>query len=455
MTLDHVCVFEWRYGSPEMRRLFTVENTVNKYIEVELALLRALEETGIAPVGCSEKIAECAKKVTSKGIYELENIIGHDIASLVFLLEESCGECGRYIHYGATSYDIIDTAWALILRDAFSILKEKLRRIVFTLGEYARKYADLVVVGRTHGQHATPVTMGFKFANYAYELVRSYERIIEAEKRSVRLKVSGSVGTMPIWGEKGFAVERAISRELCLKPHLISTQVAPRDGLAEITATLAILASQLDRLALEVRELSRTEIGELYEAVERVGSSTMPHKRNPVTAERISGLAKLARSLVITALENIPLMHERDLTNSSSERVLIPHVFLVLDQMLEDTLRLLRSIRVDEEAVKRNLDLTRGAVFSELLLAKLIEKGWSRSKAYYKVKELTESIKPGETLINAVLRDQDLSKILTRGELEETLNSEFAVRAVKMIIERALNYVEKILVEDTSAVCRE
>jgi len=258
---------------------------------------------------------------------------------------------------------------------------------------------------------------------------------------------------MASWGERGLVVERAVSRELCLEPHLITTQVAPRDGFAEITAILAILASQLDRLALEVRELSRTEIGELYEAVERVGSSAMPHKRNPIIAERISGLAKVARSLVVVALENIPLMHERDLTNSSSERVLIPHVFLLLDQMLEDTLKLLEVVRVDEEAVRRNLELTRGAIYSELLVTRLVEKGWSRRKAYYKVMEISRLIKPGETLLDAVLRDPDLSKILTREELAEILKPSYATRVVKTLIKRTLDYVETVLAKPAESGC--
>jgi len=453
MISDQVCVFEWRYGSSEMRRLFTVENLVRTYIKVETALLKGLEEAGMVPAGCSEYVAKCAENVAAKSVYELEKVLGHDIASLVFLLEESCGECGRYIHLGATSYDIVDTAWALVFREALHILKEKLKRVIKLLESYAENYMDLVVVGRTHGQHAMPVTLGFKFANYAYELARSYERVVEAEKRVLRLKLSGSVGTMASWGEKGLVIERVVSRELCLEPHLITTQVAPRDGFAEITAILAILASQLDRLALEVRELSRTEIGELYEAVERVGSSAMPHKRNPVIAERISGLAKVARSLIVVALENIPLMHERDLTNSSSERILMPHVFLLLDQILEDTLKLLKVVKVDEEAIKRNLELTRGTIYSELLVTKLVERGWSRRKAYYKIMEISGFIKPGETLLDVVLRDPDLSKVFTREELAEILKPDYATRVVKTLIRRTLDYVEAVLAKSTESNC--
>jgi adenylosuccinate lyase len=445
MSFEHMCVFDWRYGSVEMRDLFKAENIVKTYIRVEQALLKGLEEAGLAPRGCSELASSCMNSVTARDVYEMEKVIGHDIASLVFKLEEVCGECGRFIHLGATSYDIVDTAWALILRDALRILKIKLRDVVSTLIDLSRRYVDVVVVGRTHGQHAAPVTMGFKFANYAYELARSYERISEAEKRVLRLKISGSVGTMASWGDRGFVIERTMEKELGLQAHLITTQVAPRDGFAELASVLAILASQLDRLALEIRELSRSEIGEVYESMQRVGSSAMPHKRNPVIAERISGLARIARGFVTPALENIPLMHERDLTNSSSERVLLPHLFLLIDQMLMDTIKLLSVVKVDEEAARRNLELSRGAIYSEILLTKLIEKGWSRRRAYFKVREVVESIKPGETLIDSVLRDPELSSMFNREELVEFLNPSYATRSVRGIVERTLRYVEELL----------
>jgi adenylosuccinate lyase len=428
-----------------MRDLFKAENIVKTYIRVEQALLKGLEEAGLAPRGCSELASTCMNSVTARDVYEMEKVLGHDIASLVFKLEEACGECGRFIHLGATSYDIVDTAWALILRDALRILKIKLRDVVSTLIDLSRRYVDVVVVGRTHGQHAAPVTMGFKFANYAYELARSYERISEAEKRVLRLKISGSVGTMASWGDRGFVIERTMEKELGLQAHLITTQVAPRDGFAELASVLAILASQLDRLALEIRELSRSEIGEVYESMQRVGSSAMPHKKNPVIAERISGLARIARGFVTPALENIPLMHERDLTNSSSERVLLPHLFLLIDQMLMDTIKLLSVVKVDEEAARRNLELSRGAIYSEILLTKLIEKGWSRRRAYFKVREIVESIKPGETLIDSVLRDPELSSMFNREELVEILNPSYATRSVRGIVERTLRYVEELL----------
>ncbi|MEM3993688.1 MAG: lyase family protein, partial [Desulfurococcaceae archaeon] len=213
----------------------------------------------------------------------------------------------------------------------------------------------------------------------------------------------------------------------------------------ELISVLAILASQLDRLALEIRELSRTEISEVYEAVERVGSSAMPHKRNPVIAERISGLAKIARSFVTAALENIALMHERDLTNSSSERILIPHAVLTLDQMLEDTSKMLSVIKIDKDKARINIDLTKGAVYSEILVTKLVEKGWARHEAYVKIKEISKAVYLREDLVKAILQDPELSKYFSENELLAILSPEYVTKNVEKLIERTLNHVQKII----------
>lgn len=441
--VDYTCVLEWRYGSNKMRKLFSQSNIVKTYVKVEIALMRALEKVGMAPQGCADKLATCSENLEPREVYEREKILGHDIASLTYILGEKCDECGKYVHLGATSYDVVDTAWALIVRDALRVLMEKLRLVISKLSELSLKYIDDVLPGRTHNQHALPITFGFKFANYVYELARSYERILDVSKRVVKLKMSGGVGTMAAWGDKGLLVERAVSEELGLEPHAITTQVAPRDGFAELISVFAILASQLDRFALEVRELSRPEINEMYESSERLGSSTMPHKRNPVISERISGLAKVVRGFLVTALENIALMHERDLTNSSSERLIIPHVFMVIDQMLEDTLRLLEVLHVNVEAGKKNLEKSRGLVFSELLVVKLVEKGWARHVAHSKLASLVRNMGKDETLVDIVLRDPELSKYFTRSELEQLLRPENYLGCTRELVKRALEYAEK------------
>jgi len=440
--MEYVCPLDWRYGSEEMRRLFRVDNIVQAYIKVERALVCALEELGIAEPGSCEKVMKA--EVKPEEVYELERKIGHDIAGLAFLLEEKSG-C-RFVHYGATSYDIVDTAWALILRDAIGIVKRKLAQLIQELIDKAVKYRDLVMIGRTHGQHALPITLGFKFANYLYEFSRTLKMLHEVEKLVVRGKISGAVGTMAAWGDKGVEVEKKTLEKLGLEPHIITTQVAPRDGFAYLISTLAVLASQLDRLATEIRELSRPEIGELQEGFERVGSSAMPHKANPVTSEKISGLAKILRGLVITALENIPLWHERDLTNSSSERILIPHAFLIIDEMLESMIKVLKNLIVNEENIKRNLNLLRGFTLTEAIMNILIKKGLPRAKAHEVLRRLSRKYAEGKSLWDVLREDEEIRKYLTEEEIN-SITYENYLGCYDKLIERAIEYARNIIKE--------
>ncbi len=438
--MDYVCPLDWRYGSEEMRNVFRVDNIVRKYVEVERALVCTLEELGIAEKGCCEKVKNV--EVRPEEVYEMERKIGHDIAGLAFLLEEKSG-C-RFVHYGATSYDIVDTTWALLIRDALRIIKRRMIELLEELIEKARRYSDLVMIGRTHGQHALPITLGFKFANYVYELSRGLEILLYAERMVVRGKISGAVGTMAAWEGKGIEVERRTLEKLGLEPHAISTQVAPRDGFAFLIAAIAILGSQLDRLALEIRELSRPEIGEMYEAFERVGSSAMPHKANPVTSEKVSGLAKMLRGLVIPALENIPLWHERDLTNSSCERILIPHAFLILDEMLLSMIKVLKNLAINEKNIKKNLELLRNFTLTEMVMNILIKKGLSRRKAHELLRKITRKYVEGKSLQEALLEDEELSKLLTREEIER-IKPENYLGNYRELIDRAIQYALEVI----------
>ena len=441
-----ICPFTYRYGSDEMRKILERSNVLKKFVEVEAALMKALETIGIAPKGCYEKVLDTMSKIKPEDVDELEKIIGHDIASLAILIAKHCGECSKYVHLGATSYDIVDTAWALILRDALGIIKSRLREIIEKLIELTIKHQDTLTIGRTHGQHALPITFGFKLANYVYELSRSYERLCDLEKRLLRCKMSGAVGTMAAWSDKGLHVESIVSQLLQLEPHVVTTQVAPRDGFAELVSALAILASQMDRLALEVRELSRPEIAELKVAYAKVGSSTMPHKKNPVIAERISGLAKVARALVTVALENIPLMHERDLTNSSSERFLIPHALLVIDQVLIDTYRMLEMLKINEEAMKKNLELSSGAIASECLMVKLVLKaGIPRHEAHMLLADLTNKALNGEKSFREVVFESNIASLLAREDIEECFNLRNYLGSYKQLISRAIDYARNVM----------
>ncbi|MCS7385448.1 MAG: adenylosuccinate lyase [archaeon GB-1867-005] len=442
-----VCPLEWRYGSQEMKRLFTKENLLRVRLMVEAALAHGLAASGIIDPKAAEEIERAIGKVDLKRVEEIEAKIGHDIMALALSLAEAAGEAGKYVHLGATSYDIVDTAWAVILRDALKIVKNKLAQVIKILMKYSKEFEETMMPGRTHGQHALPITLGFKFANYVYELARSYERIVELERRLIKGKMAGAVGTMAAWGENGFTIERETLRKLNLEPHAISTQVAPRDSFAELVSAIAILASQLDRLAIEVRELMRPEIDELAEGIgERVGSSTMPQKKNPVTAEKISGLAKIIRSLTIAALENIPLWHERDLTNSSSERIIIPHTMITIDEMLNSTISLLRNLIIKPEKMMRNLQLTGGAIMSEAIMMALARKGLARHEAHSILRRIMKKAERNKkSFKEELLKDEDIKKYLTEREVEELLKPEKYLGQTEKLIDRALRYAEEVL----------
>jgi len=444
-----VCVFEWRYGSDEMRRILSRDSLVEAMKRVEVALAEALEEAGVAPRGVAEAVRRAAGQVSAEEVYRLEaEKTGHDVAALVELLAERAGgEAARWVHYGATSNDIVDTAWALVLRDALGLLRSRLADVIRRLSALARETSGVVMPGRTHGQHALPITLGFKLANYVYELSRSMERLCGAEERLVLAKLGGAVGTMAAWGDRALEVRRLAAEKLGLRPHPVTTQVAPRDGHAELAASLAILASQLDRFATEVRELARPEIMELWEdRGEAIGSSAMPQKANPVTAERVSGLARAARSLALGFLENIVLWHERDLSNSSFERLAIPHLLLTLDQMLTDTQRLLDRLRYSPENMRRNLELTRHTVVTEKLLNMLIEAGLPRPTAYRLARAAArKALEEAKPLAEAAAGIPEIARLIPREKLAEELRPERYTGQAKTLTEEALRYAEDVL----------
>jgi len=429
-----------------MRKLFTREELMKRRLEVEVALAYGLAKAGIVEEWVPKQIEESVGKVTIKRIDELEEKMGHDIMALATALSEVSGEAGKYVHLGATSYDIVDTAWSLIIRDALKIVEEKLVKIIKKLMEYSLEYKDVLMVGRTHGQHALPITLGFKFANYVYEFSRSLERLNEMKKRLIKGKISGAVGTMASWGGKGLIVEEETLKRLNIKPHEISTQIAPRDGFAELTSNIAILGSQLDRFAIEIRELMRPEIGELAEGTgRRIGSSTMPQKVNPVTSEKICGLAKVLRSQVIISLENIPLWHERDLTNSSSERFLISHTLLTIDEMLDSMIEILNNLVVNKDRMRMNMELSKGVIMSENIMVKLVEKGLARTEAHEILRDIVRITQQSNlSFKEALLKDEKIMRYLSVEEIEELLKPENYLGEIDKLIDRALRYAEKV-----------
>jgi len=445
-----LCPLDWRYCSEEMRKILSEEYRVEKMIEVEKALLEVLHEIGLVSKKCIEKIRSISLKDIGglKKIQEIEKETKHDIMALVIAISEHLGECGNMVHFGATSNDIIDTSWALVIRDALGIIKKKTIMLLEELIRIIKEHKDTLMVGRTHAQHALPITFGFKIANHALEIALGLERLLECEKRVLVGKMSGAVGTMAAWLGKGIEIEKLVMEKLGLKPAEITTQVVSRDRHAELICEMSILASSIARLAEEIRNLQRPEIMEVAEGFSKgqVGSSTMPHKRNPIKSERICGLARIMRGLVIPALENIVLWHERDLTNSSSERIIITHAFGILDQILEDIIDVVKGLVVYPENMMRNLEVTRGANMAESIMIRLTLKGVPRNTAYRIVKELSmRSHVENRDLKDILLESDEIRRYLSEEEVEEALNPAKYLGNYRELIERAIKRINEIL----------
>jgi adenylosuccinate lyase len=377
-----------------MLKIFHEETRIQKLLDVEAALAWAHTEVGDIPKADAEKIAKMAstKYVKVERVKAIEKEIKHDIASLVRALSEQCGSSGAYVHLGATSYDIVDTANALQLKDALEIVEKRLACLKAILQQKAGCYKATVMMGRTHGQHALPVTLGFKFAVWGYEVERHLQRFNQSRSRALVGKMSGAVGTQASLAENAERIQELVMTRLGLKAAEISTQIVQRDRYAEVICNLAMVASSLDNFATEIRELARPEIAEMFESFEaekQVGSSTMPHKRNPETCERVCGLARIVRSLVVPALENVTTWHERDLTQSSAERFLLPEACILTDYLLSLMISIVSNLRVNEKRMLQNVGLTQGRCMSESVMMVLARKGINRQEAHEHLRKLT------------------------------------------------------------------
>ena len=417
-----------RYGTPEMLKIFEEETRVQKLLDVEAALALAHAEAGNIPKKDAEKIAAMAstKYVKVERVKVIEKEIKHDIASLVRALSEVCGPSGAYVHLGATSYDIVDTANALQLKDALDLIEKKLADLKEILQKQAAQHKKTIMIGRTHGQHALPITLGFKFAVWGYEVNRHLERLNECKKRVLVGKVSGAVGTQAGLGEHAQQIQEFVMKRLGLHAAEISTQIVQRDRYAELVCIYAMVASSLENFATEIRELQRPEIGEVFEAFEakkQVGSSTMPHKQNPETCERVCGLARIVRSLSTPAFEDMITWHERDLTQSSAERFILPESNILLDYMLSLMCNIVANLRIDEQRMLQNLNLTQGRAMSEAVMMALTKKGVNRQEAHELLRKLTiQSAVEKRDFKQVLLQDIFVSSKLTEKEIDQALN---------------------------------
>ncbi|MEM3737600.1 MAG: adenylosuccinate lyase [Candidatus Bathyarchaeia archaeon] len=447
-----------RYGTPEMLRIFEEENRLQRMLDVEAALAWAQAEVGLIPQADAEVIMGKAsvKYVKPSRVKEIEGIIQHDVMAVVRALAEASGKSGGYVHLGATSNDVNDTATALQFKEALTLIQDKLIRLEGVLLEASRKYAKTIMVGRTHGQHALPITLGLKFAVWMMEVSRHLERLMECRRRVLVGKMTGAVGTQAGMGARGVEIQHLVMERLGLKPVEVSTQIIQRDRYGELICLFALIASTLEKFATEIRELQRPEIGELQEAFDvesQVGSSTMPHKVNPIFSERVCGLAKTVRGLVIPALENIPTWHERDLTQSSSERIIIPTAFILLDYMLALMVRILSTLRVNEERMRQNMELTQGRFMSEALMLALTRKGMDRQEAHELVRKLAmNSLVENKSFKEVLVKDPNVRRYMREEEVEDALNPENYLGTTLEQIERAVKTAESQMTRLSSSM---
>jgi adenylosuccinate lyase len=433
-----------RYGGPEIRRVFEEESRFQRMLDVEAALAWARAEVGDIPKEAAEEIQKHAstKYVPLKRIHEIEKVTDHETMALIEALSEVSGKGGAYVHFGATSSDILDTAMALQMKEGIRIVRQKLDTLEGILIDLSKKYRDSIMIGRTHGQAALPMTLGLKFAVWLREVGRHIERIDQCSDRVLVGKMSGAVGTMAGLGGHAQQIQELVMKRLQLRAAEVTSQIVQRDRYAELICMFAMVASSLDKFATEIRNLQRPEIDELAEPFQegkQVGSSAMPQKRNPWRSENISSLAKIERSLVGPALESIVTWHERDLSQSASERFIIPESFILIDHMLSSMIRILNGMSVNERQMLENLAHFNDPVMSEALMTGLVNKGMPRQDAHRLLQQLfTRSRAENKPFRETLTTDQAIAKYLTREEIEAALDPRSYLGASRQLVDSAI-----------------
>ncbi|MEM3362568.1 MAG: adenylosuccinate lyase [Candidatus Anstonellaceae archaeon] len=437
-----ICPIEQRYAS-NLNSFFEQENILKTWLRVEVALAKAHAAVGNIPPQAANEIEEGAKKVKLERVLEIEQQIHHDLMAMVKALEEQCPKYGGYVHYGATSYDIEDTATALLISQVAAIFKSDLLQLKNILKEIVKSKKNLVCVGRTHGQHAVPTTYGLIFANYLDQLNRAIELFDKAVELISVGKMSGAVGTAATFGDKASQIKKLVMEELGLKHALVTTQVVSRDRHANLIFCLALIASILEQIAKDIRNLSRPEIREIAEGVVKtqVGSSTMPHKKNPHKSERICSLARLIRANVMVALENVALEHQRDLTNSANERIIISHSFILVDYMVLQMKNVLSSLEFYPQNIKKNLELSKGAILSERVMIALTEAGMSRQKAHELLRISSwQAQEKNISLFEVLSKNKEVMQYLKKEKLKELFDYKTYIGQANEIVEEVLKY---------------
>ncbi len=440
---------DYRYGTDDMKRIWSEDSKIKRMIWVEIALLRALAKKGYLSEEKVKKAQEQALKVTPQRVKEIEREIKHDVMALVKAISEVVDpEVARWVHFGATSNDITDTAVATQLRDSVKILKLKLKRLIELFVNKAIEYKDVVCLGRTHGQPALPTTYGFRFAVWASELARHLIRLRQMKERLLVGQMSGAVGTQAGFGKDGFEIEEEVMRLLGLKPAIISTQIVPRDIYCEYVEFLANLATTLEKIATNFRVLQRAEVGELMEEFGRkqVGSSTMPHKRNPIDCENICGIARVIRGFVEPQHQSAILWEERDLTNSSAERIILAEATVLTDHILTKMIKVVERIRLNLDRIRENLERLKGLNLSEAVMIALTKKGLGRQEAHELVRNASmRAYEKGTGLLDELLKDEVVRRYLSEDEIRELLKPENYLGTAKERIDKVVEWIKGVI----------
>ena len=424
-----------RYTRPEMAIIWSDENRYNCWLEVEILADEAWAELGEIPKEDVEKIRKNAK-FTVERILEIEEETRHDVVAFTRCVSESLGEEKKWVHYGLTSTDVVDTAYGYQLKQANDILRKDLADFLEIIKEKALAYKDTVCMGRTHGVHAEPTTFGLKLALWYSEMKRNIERFERAAKGVEAGKISGAVGTFANIPPE---VEAYVCAKLGIRPQEISTQILPRDLHADYISTIALIATSIEKFATEIRGLQKSETREVEEffAKGQKGSSAMPHKRNPIGSENMSGLARVIRGHMVTAYENVNLWHERDISHSSAERIIIPDSTILLNYMLRRFGNIVKNLTVFPENMLRNMDATFGLIYSQRVLLKLIDKGMSREKAYDLVQPCTAKAWDEKLAFRSVLENQpEIMSTLSKEEIDDAFDYHYHIKNVDLIFKR-------------------
>ncbi len=424
-----------RYARPEMANLWTLEQRMYWWLQVEILATEAWAELGVVPKEDAEAIRNKAAFSTER-VLEIEKETRHDVVAFTRAVSESLGSERKWVHYGLTSTDVVDTALCAQLQQAVVLIRTDIEQLIETLRTLADKYRHTVMMGRTHGVHAEPTTFGLKVALWYAEMIRNLERFDSACERIRYGKISGAVGT---YANVDPFVEKYVCEHLGLKPSPISTQTLQRDRHAEFIFTLSLISTTLDKIATEIRGLQKSEIREVEEPFYKgqKGSSAMPHKRNPVSCEQISGLSRVMRGFVIPALEDIPLWHERDISHSSVERIVFPDATILIDYMLNRMNRILKDLHVYPENMKRNMERTHGLIFSQRVLTSLIDKGLSREEAYDTVQpRAMQAWEEGRSFKELVKESDVVRTYLTDDEIDNCFDPSWHIKHVDDILQR-------------------